>query len=116
MKFNSIILITLLLQLNCNVHAQTNVRGRVITYYYQQQVPMVSAKVDLFVFDGRQAIGNQWIQIASTITDSYGFYFFRGVNFGTYTIWINQTKSYNINVGPIDYRYYSYLDLPQFIF
>ena len=93
----------------------TNIRGQVINYYYQQQVPMVSAKVDLFVFDQRRPPGSQWILLGTTITDAYGFYFFRAVPIGPYVIWVNQAKSYNINVLPIDYRY-SYQDLPQFIF
>lgn len=116
MKVKCLILFIGLFILQTNTYSQTNLRGRVITYYYQQQVPLVSAKVDLFLFDGRLAPGNQWILIGTTITDSYGFYFFKGVMVGPYIVWINQVKSYNINVMPIDYRYYSYQDLPQFIF
>jgi hypothetical protein len=103
-------------QVNSQNYPGTNVRGRVVTYYYQQQVPLTSAKVDLYFFDFSRAPGYQWVFIASTLTDAYGFYFFNGVNPNNYTIWVNQVKSYNIQVSFIDYRYYSYQDLPQFIF
>ncbi|HEY5967040.1 MAG TPA: hypothetical protein VIU35_03635 [Chitinophagaceae bacterium] len=118
MKYLFLILLCLFInsQANSQNYPGTNVRGRVVTYYYQQQVPLTSAKVDLYFFDPSRAPGYQWVFIASTLTDAYGFYFFNGVNPNIYTIWVNQVKSYNIQVLFIDYRYYSYQDLPQFIF
>lgn len=110
------VLICAILLLSMKTFSQTNLRGQVITYYYGQQMPYVSAKVDLYIFDPRMPVSNQWRLMGSTITDAYGFYFFRGVYPGPYTIWVNQAKSYNIQVIPIDYRYVSYQDLPQFIF
>ena len=94
----------------------TNVRGRVITYNYNQPVPLSSAKVDLYIFDGTRPPGYQWIIVGTTLTDSYGFYFFKGIIPGNYVIWINQIKSYNVQIIAIDYRYYSFQDLPQLIF
>jgi len=94
----------------------TNLRGRVVTTSYRQQVPMVSAKVELYFFNKSRPAGSQWVLIASTLTDTYGFYFFRGISPNIYTIWINQSKSYNVQVSAIDYRRYAYQDLPQFLF
>ena len=119
MKLRYIVLIFVLLatiQVNGQNYPGTNLRGRIATFYYQQQVPLVSAKVDLYFFDRTRPVGYQWILVASTLTDAYGFYFFRGINPQYYTIWVNQLKSYNIQVLFIDYRYFAYQDLPQFIF
>jgi hypothetical protein len=94
----------------------TNLRGRITTMYYNQQVPLVSAKVDLFYFNGNFPVGQQWRLIASTITDAYGFYFFRLITPQYYTIWVKEVKSYNIQVIPIDYTRFTYQDINQFIF
>jgi hypothetical protein len=95
----------------------TNTRGRVLTVnIYNQQVPLVGARIDLYIFDGRFPVGQQWRLLATSFTDIYGFYYFRYVPPNNYTIQINQLKSYNISVIAIDYRFYTYQDLPLFFY
>lgn len=94
----------------------TNLRGRVVTMNNQLQVPLISAKIDLYFFDNAKPQGSQWVLVASTLTDAYGFYFFKNIAPNNYTVWVNKTKSYNIQVTTIDQKSYTYEDLPQFVF
>jgi protocatechuate 3,4-dioxygenase beta subunit len=95
----------------------TNLKGQVLTTnLYRQQVPLPNALVELFFFDGRFPVGQQWRLIASTTTDAYGVYGFQYVFPNNYTIWVNQTKSLNISVIYIDYRLYTHQNLPVFYF
>jgi hypothetical protein len=92
----------------------TNLRGKILTVnYYNQQIPLVSAKVDLFVFDANY---NQWRILASVYSDAYGFFYFQLVPVGYYSIQVNQAKNYNIQVVPINYSIYQYQDLPLFYY
>jgi hypothetical protein len=94
----------------------TDLRGRIVTSYYNQITPLVSAKVDLYFYDSRYPVGQQWRLITTTYTDAYGFYFFRSILPNYYTIWVNENKSYNIQVVMINYNLYSFQDLPQLNF
>ncbi|WP_264564640.1 carboxypeptidase-like regulatory domain-containing protein [Flavobacterium sp. N3904] len=112
MKPHHLFLSIALLASACIFGQATNIRGQVIN---QQKVPLVSANVDLYVYDGAKPVGNQWVLRNSTITDSYGFYFFNAVPVGSYTVWVNKSRSYNITVTVIA-KNLSYQDVPQFIF
>jgi|SRR5450432_597641 hypothetical protein len=92
----------------------TNIRGKVLTNSNGQSSPSPSAKVDLYYYDGRQPQGQQWKLIMSTYTDAFGLFYFRNINPNNYTIWINQKKSYNIQVIHIDCIHVAFQDLPQF--
>ena len=87
----------------------TNIKGQVLTIQYNQPIPVSQARVDLLFFNGQQLI-----LLATTFTDAYGSFFFQYVIPNNYTITINGGRSFNISVGYIDYRYYSFLNLPVF--
>jgi hypothetical protein len=92
----------------------TNIRGQMVTHnQFGQQVPLISAKVDLYLFNPQT---QQWIFMSATYTDGYGFFFFRYVPVNNYVISVNGLKSFNIQVVPIDYRYYNHQELGYFIF
>lgn len=112
-KFFTAVLLLLLLSALGNTHhnqvSPTDLRGLVLTFNptFQQWVPLQSASVDLYFWNGQQ-----WLLIAQTITDAYGYYFIRSIDPNFYSIQINRMKNYNIQVIPIDRRYYSFQDLP----
>lgn len=111
------ILILFLVLVSTGLYAQypgTNVRGQIMTSNpYGQQVPLVSAKVDLFVFNPQF---QQLQYLATSYTDGYGFFFFNGLPVNNYVINVNGARSYNINVIPIDYNYYRFQDLGVLFF
>ena len=89
----------------------TNLRGRLVTRNYSEQVPVVQAKIDLYFFNGSMPPGSQWILLGTSYTDAYGFYYFRLVPPAYYTLQINHSLNVNIRVVPIDYRFYTYQDI-----
>lgn len=91
----------------------TNLRGRVMSNGYYGQTPLTYANIDLWIYNSYY---KKWQVVASTVTDAYGFYYFSGVKPNAYTIQVNKSKNYNINVVMIDYRYYQYQDLPIFYY
>jgi hypothetical protein len=95
----------------------TNLRGQILTYNtFGQVVPFSYARVDLLFFDGRFPSGQQWRVVATVQADVNGVYFFQYIIPNVYTIQVNQSKTYNIQVLVIDYRYYSFQELGQIYF
>jgi len=122
MKLTHIFLLLLCLTISGitvnNLQAQqypgTNLRGKVVTVdYYGNSYPLAYATVDLYYFDYQY---NQWVFVISTMSDAYGFYFINYILPGNYVLQVNKSKNYNISVVQIDYRYYSYQDLPMLYF
>jgi len=96
---------------NAQAYPGTNFRGQVLTPSYGSLVAMRRANVSLFQYQY-----NKWINIANSITNDYGFYFFYGVPVGDYYLQINGHKNYPIRIIAIDYRYYQFQDIPVLYF
>lgn len=107
-----------------STHAQqyrgTDLQGKILTInpYYNTQVPLQYAQVDLWqwrwtggYYQNKQPIW-QWYFIAQAKTDANGFYYFYGIAPNNYTIKVNKTVDYQIQVIRIDYNRYRYQDLP----
>ena len=90
-------------------YAGTNLRGKIVQNIAGRQTPLGSARIDLYHYEN-----NKWKLIATTITDAYGFYYFKSIAPDYYSIQVNQRRNYNVQVIPIDYRRFSYQDLPVF--
>ena len=78
---------------------------------YNRPYPVTYASIDLYVY-----ANNQWILVANTMTDAYGFYYFRQIQPNNYVVQVNRLKNYNITVVWIDYSRYSYQDIPILYF
>lgn len=117
-RFHQLLLISCLLWVPLSGFQQqypgTVIRGRLLTVNnWGQQVPLVSARVELFVFNPNI---QQLQLVATSFTDMYGNFGFNYVNVNYYTIWVNGVKSYNIQVVYIDYRFYQYQNLGDFYY
>jgi hypothetical protein len=109
-----IFLLFTLIQVKAQNYPGTNVRGQIITQNpWGQQVPFVSAKVDLYIFNTGV---NQWQYLSTSYSNNYGFFFFNYLPINNYSISINGSRSYNIQVIFIDYRFYQFQDLGTFFF
>jgi hypothetical protein len=87
----------------------TNLRGRVLASGAYGQ-PFLNARVDLYAFN---TITSSWVLVTTSYTDYQGFYYFRFVPPGNhYAIQINGKLTYQVQVSMIDYRYYTFQDLP----
>lgn len=96
---------------NYQQYPGTNLRGQISIHNNGQIVPFAYARVDLLFYDG-----NGFRIIATVSTDVSGVYFFRYVIPNAYTIQINGNKGFNVQVMVIDYRYYSFQELGQFVY
>lgn len=92
----------------------TNVRGQLVTWNnWRQQVPLVSAKVDLYVFNPSV---QQWQFVATSYSDGFGYFGFNYLPVNNYAFQVNGIKNYNIQVIFIDYRFYSFQNLGTFFY
>ena len=100
----------------------TDIQGKILTInpYYNTYVPLQYTQVDLWYWGWTgtyDQYGNQiwqWYFIAQARTDANGFFYFYGIAPNDYTIKVNQSKDYNIQVVWIDYNLYRYQDLGTF--
>jgi hypothetical protein len=90
-------------------YSGTNLRGKIVQSIAERQAPLGSARIDLYHYES-----SKWKLIATTITDAYGFYYFKNIAPAYYSVQVNQRRNYNIQVVTIDYSRYSYQDLPLF--
>ena len=114
LKLSLIITVVFLLVSWFSARAQvrTNVRGVVTVNNAGAHVPVASIKVDLYSYNPGAA---KWVIIATTYTDGYGFYYFKSVAIGYYSIQVNGKKNFEIQVIPIDATKFVYQDLPVFV-
>jgi len=110
LKTTFLIAVIFLLAAHFSARAQTttNVRGKITISNGQ---PAVSARIDLYYYNQGDA---KWLVFASTYTDSYGFYYFKNVPVGYYSIQVNQSKNFPVQVIAIDARRFVYQDFPLF--
>ncbi|MFH1853407.1 MAG: hypothetical protein ABIA75_13795 [Candidatus Neomarinimicrobiota bacterium] len=109
------LLVVLLPALLAGQYPGTDIRGSIVTHnpYYNIQVPLQYAEVDLYSFN---PLTNQWILLAKTATNAHGFYFFHKLPVGNYFIQVNRMKNYEIMVVMIDYTRFQFQDMPIFFF
>ena len=85
-----------------------NVRGQVVTNYNGTMLPYKLARVDLYY-----STGGQWTKVQSAITDSYGYYYFKGVQ-PSFTLQVNNSKNFNITLPKPDLGN-TYQDIPPLV-
>lgn len=93
----------------------TNLRGQVVTRnQFGLTLPLPGVRVDLLVLNPNNPAGQQLMILGTSFTNQGGFYFFNRVQPGFYTIEINQTQTFPLQVNVIDYRYSLYQDISQY--
>jgi hypothetical protein len=114
LKLVSVITVLFLLVgwFSASAQVRTNVRGVVMVNNAGARVPVASIKVDLYSYNPGAA---KWVIVATTYTDGYGFYYFKSVAVGYYSIQVNGKKNFEIQVIPIDPTKFVYQDLAVFI-
>jgi len=118
---NKLLLILTVIAIYCTSPAQvrvlpgTNIRGLVQTISPDgtTKVPMGSALVTLFRLDSGSS---NWVTVARTTTNEYGYYFFYKVMPNKYYIQVNGKKNYEITVLEIDRRQYRFQELPVIVY
>ena len=85
-----------------------NVRGKVVTNYNGTMLPYKLARVDLYY-----NTAGQWTKVQSAITDSYGYYYFKGVQ-PSFTLQVNHSKNFNITLPKPDLQN-TYQDIPPLV-
>lgn len=80
--------------------AGTDLRGQVQTLNpdNQQYVPLSMVSVVLY---GKDKSSGSWKIISKTISDKSGYFFFYGVEAGTYYIQVNKKKNFKISVASV---------------
>lgn len=85
----------------------TNLRGQVQLINNNTYRPYVGVGVCLYQF-----VNNKWIQIACTVTNQNGYYFFYRIPPNNYYIQVNWKNNYIVQVKNIDNRSFQFQDIP----
>jgi hypothetical protein len=102
---------------NAQQYPGTNLRGQIETFnaYYNNYYSLPNSVIDLYYSPSP----NQFVFIAETITNVYGFYFFYSIQPGNgmFFIQVNKAKNYQIFVSQMNYynnqyNYNQFQDVP----
>jgi hypothetical protein len=93
------------------IYPGTDVRGLIETFSASEtiKVSMESVSVVLYSLD---STSGKWIEIARTITNRYGYYYFYKVAPGRQVIQVNGTKNYQITVVQINRKTFRFQEVP----
>ena len=102
-----------LIPLEANAQTHTNVRGKVVFYnnYAAKYTPLPNQQVTLNRYDYNL---QQLVQIKSTYTDPFGFFYMYDVPIGSYELHVSGTVV-KINVQKIDPKVQQFQDISQII-
>ena len=102
-----------LIPLEANAQTYTNIRGQVVFYnsYAKNYTPLPNQQVTLNRYDHNL---QQPVQIKSTYTDPFGFFYMNNVPIGSYELHVSGTMVH-VNVQRIDPKIQQFQDIPQII-
>lgn len=115
-RFITFLIFCMTLQLifvEANAQTYTNIRGQVVFYnsYAKNYTPLPNQQVTLNRYDHNL---QQPVQIKSTYTDPFGFFYMNNVPIGSYELHVSDTIVH-VNILRIDPKIQQFQDIPQII-